>query len=118
MQNHIDFLSNFIYDIENGSVEEKWSELRGDVLYETIWFSPRKGICDILSQLSIVLRSEFNNFLIKKGLCTVFPVAGEGEYNDNNILWWPDEESGSYPSWQKRIALLKEFIQYLEGKKK
>lgn len=132
MHKHIGMLHEFLERFESGEIQDKFNDLTipqraGGVRVllggKAVMFKPQWGICALLvtvgehhrNDLNFNLNVKFTDYVIGLGVKSFnYPVGGMSEFEGNRILWWDDESTGSKPMWRKRLALLKDFIAYLE----
>lgn len=126
-------LNEFVHLLESGEIQDQFNDLTmhqrtGGVRVllggKAIRFKPQWGICALLdmvnthhyhSDLNFDLGRAFTDYVIGLGVRSFnYPVGGMSEFENNRILWWDDESTGSKPMWRKRLALLKDFVTYLE----
>lgn len=124
----IEVLKHFVRALESGEIQALfdggrpwgWSHKDLDTEGCQFAFNCKEGICALTTKVDegcthqVGLCSDLERFFEIEGLDEQYPVGGEDEYQNNVVLWWDDEDTGSKPMWRKRLALLKDFITYLE----
>lgn len=143
MRATITTLTEFVCLLESGEIQDKFNDLTihqrtggvhvllgsvdgvGGIGGTSIKFKPQWGICALLDTVNTHCRHDnglnfdpgraFTDYVIGLGVRSFnYPVGGISEFEGNRILWWEDEDTGSKPMWRERLALLKDFIAYLE----
>lgn len=129
MQQQIDVLKHFVRAVESGEIQalfdgrRPWGWAHKDLDTEgcQFAFNCREGICALTTKVDegcdnpVGLVSELKSFFASQNRDPTYPVGGEDEYQSNDVLWWDDEATNSKPMWRERLALLKDFIAYLDG---